>query len=238
MAGNRIEFTINASQSKSENLQFVAQSVIVDNPNSYYVYFPYLRRWVPPFTGGAVLRYGVEPSIAAFETDLLPPNIIASLNPIDAGARIIFVEDLIPESGGSSTQVGLVQNVNVVTGSTIIATPGSPPNLQSASFSIQLTLGAFYPILGAPSVTIIKRVWKMNVQQSVSATLGAVELQAFGVTARIHTFDNTLGGGPGFQLDFAGIEILLPAGSFGQFGLQNNNNGTSAYYTGSLLYSD
>jgi hypothetical protein len=122
VAGNRIEYTINANQSKSENLQFIAQSVIIDNPNSYWIYFQYTRRWVPPFTSGVVQSYAVHPSIAAFETDSLPPNIAAAVTLIDTGAKIIFVEDVIPENGGSATQVGLVQNVNVVTGSTVIAT--------------------------------------------------------------------------------------------------------------------
>lgn len=184
MAGNRIEFTINANQTKTENLQFIAQSVIVDNPNSYYVYFSYLRRWVLPFTAGAVLKYGVQPSIAAFETDLLPPDIIPPYDTvIDTGAKVIFVEDVIPENGGSATQVGLVSNVNVVTGSTIIATQNPadtyrvsvpnplpvsaaqydtsprPTDLLTATFSLSLGASASTIVIGATGFRIYLYEW-------------------------------------------------------------------------------
>ena len=91
-----------------EGLDFRINTIMVDNFTVAWMYWPIVGVFVPPFTFGKVFRGdGSKRARAIFEN---PPGLAAPVTPTAAQkvqvARIVYFEELLPESPGLGVPAG------------------------------------------------------------------------------------------------------------------------------------
>ena len=101
--GQSTPFQLTSSQTTSlGSPAFVAQSILVDNPGSYWIHFPLIGAWIPPFQFGVVIPNRLATSQILVTTSDLPLGYIADTSNTTANATGLLFQDWVPPSQGNS----------------------------------------------------------------------------------------------------------------------------------------